>query len=205
MRKKLLLSLISIPGILAISACSGDPEPRRYSEIAFRTPDGVVRSAAPIEIDWTLPDGWIVQPEGDPMRIVGFWAPRPELAHTGERDPRSVDVSLVQLAGDGGGLHANVVRWLGQVGLIPGQAGQAIAEAVPIATRTGETGIVVDFTNMLSGDLTQSRSIVGALMIGEDHSVFVRAIGDKEVLRKVKPQIIDFASSLAVSRTGEGQ
>jgi hypothetical protein len=203
MRKKLLLSLMILPGILAFSACIRDPEPRRYTEISFRTPDGVVRSAAPIEIDWTLPDGWVVQPEGDPMRIVGFWAPRPELAHTGERDPKAVDVSLVQLAGEGGGLNANVVRWLGQVGLIPGQAEQAIAEALPVRTRTGETGIVVDFTNMLSGDMTQSRSIIGALMIGEEYSVFVRAIGDKEALRKVKPQVIEFTSSLAVSRVEE--
>jgi hypothetical protein len=138
------------------------------------------------------------QPEGDPLRMAGFWAPHPMLAHTGELDPNAVDVSLVQLAGDGGGLEANVVRWLGQIKIPASFAEQAINEATPVKTATGQRGIVVDFTDMLSGDMTQSKSIAGAIIEGDGYTVFVKAIGERDRVILIKPQLLEFCSKLSI-------
>lgn len=183
-------------------ACNGNPEPRRYSEIVRRGESANLQGNAPGNLSWTLPTGWTVQPEGDPMRLTGFWAPDPELAQKGETDPKPVDVSIVQLAGDAGGLEANVTRWLGQVSIPATFAAQAIAEATPIRTATGQTGIVVDFTPYLSGDLTQSKSIVGAILHAGDNTVFVKAMGARSHLPKIKPQLLEFCRGLSIRETG---
>jgi hypothetical protein len=205
-RAALLIGAAACPLLLALllagglSGCQGDePQPRRYREIALKSKNGPVRADAPIRLSWTLPDGWVDQPEGDPLRQAGFWAPDPSLAHTGERDPLAVDVSLVQLAGDAGGLDANVVRWLGQVKIPASYAEQVIAAASPVRVATGQRGIVVDFTDILSGDLTESKSIVGAIIQGEGYTVFVKAMGDRERLVKIKPQLLEFCAKLNIA------
>ena len=192
------LALAALAASAGLTGCHGDPEPRRYREIAFKSKGGAPQGEAPIHLSWTLPDGWADQPEGDPLRLAGFWAPDPSLAHTGEMDPLAVDVSLVQLAGDAGGLDANVVRWLGQIKIPASYAEQAIAAATPVRTATGQKGILVDFTDMLSGDMTQSKSIVGAIIQGDGYTVFVKAMGEKDRLLKIKPQLLQFCDSLKI-------
>jgi hypothetical protein len=192
----LLASALLLSG--GLFGCNREPVARHYKEVALKTRKGSLQSEAPIQLEWVLPDGWVDQPEGDPLRVAGFWAPDPALAHTGEMDPQAVDVSLVQLAGDAGGLDANVIRWLGQVKIPPTFAEEAIAAAVPVRTATGQSGIVVDFTDMLSGDLTQSKSVVGAIIRGEGYTVFVKAAGEKDRLKKIKSQLLEFCAKLSI-------
>ncbi len=201
----ILAALIASSVVLTtgLAGCNREPEARRYSEITLKTKSGVSQSEAPIKMSWTLPDGWVDQPEGDPLRLAGFWAPDPALAHTGEMDPEAVDVSLVQLAGDAGGLDANVVRWLGQIKVPSSYAEQAIAAAIPIRTATGQQGIVVDFTEILSGDMTQSKSIVGAIIQGNGFTVFVKAMGEKDHLIKIKSQLIEFSTTLKITESAQ--
>jgi hypothetical protein len=184
-----------------LAACNRQPEPRRYVEIAFREKGAALAVQAPIRLNWSLPEGWVEQAGGDPMRTAGFLAPDPELAHTGEMDPKAVDISLVQLAGDAGGLQANVTRWLGQVKVIatPGQVKSLIEKAERISASTGQEGIIVDFTGMLSGDLTEDRSIVGVIVQGEGYTVFLKGMGDRDRLMRIKPQILAFAKSLSIA------
>lgn len=202
MPKKFSLPLIFASISLILIACGGEPEPRRYTEVAPRPPEGVVRNEAPIDIQWSLPGGWSVQPEGDPLRLVGFRAPPPGEARSGS-DARAADVSLVQLAGDGGGTRANVTRWLGQVGLSASLADEAVAAAVPVQTRSGENGIVVDFTDMLSDDLTQSKSIIAAIIEGDGFTVFVRALGERDHLAAIKGQLLEFCRSLTIEEKAQ--
>ena len=190
---------------LFLAGCTGEPTPRRYSQIAVKGGDVSLLQGTPTaDIAWTLPDGWTVQPEGDPLRLVGFWAADPEdsaavaAARAGQPDPRAVDVSIVKLAGAAGGLRANVVRWLGQVGVSETFADEAIAAATPITTASGQTGIVVDFTPLLSGDLTQTQSIIGAILEAGEHTVFVKAMGPRTRLTRIKPALVAFTRNLTI-------
>jgi hypothetical protein len=187
-----------IPGILVLNACNREPEPRRYRETVIRGAGANLQRGALAKLAWSLPAGWTVQPEGDPMRLTGFWAPDPDMTSQGEPDPKPVDVSLVQLEGDAGGLEANVTRWLGQIQVPASLAAQAIAAAEPVRTATGQQGLIVDFTGFLSGDMTQSKSIVGAIIDAGDHTLFVKAMGDKPRLAKIKPQLRAFCETLLI-------
>jgi hypothetical protein len=60
------------------------------------------------EIKWTMPRGWKEDHAGGPGRQACL--------HFGEQDPK-LEMTVVRLPGDGGGLAANVNRWLEQLGL----------------------------------------------------------------------------------------
>lgn len=194
-----LCALVAVPAIL--TGCNAEPEPRRYREIVTLGENSNLQGNPRAAMTWSLPKGWTVQPEGDPMRLTGFWAPDPELTDKGEPDPKPVDVSIVQLEGDAGGLEANVTRWLGQIKVQGSFAQKAIADAVPVTLANGQKGIVVDFTTFLSGDLTQTESIVGAIVTVGETTVFVKAMGGRERLQRIKPQLIAFCESLSVGGT----
>ncbi|HVE42515.1 MAG TPA: hypothetical protein VNM14_21730 [Planctomycetota bacterium] len=59
------------------------------------------------EVRWTLPAGWREE-KGGPARIASFLF--------GDRDPK-LEMTVVRLPGDGGGLTSNVNRWRDQIGL----------------------------------------------------------------------------------------
>jgi hypothetical protein len=183
---------------LFLTACNDDPQPRRYREIAARGEGSNLQRGTLSNISWKLPAGWTVQPEGDPLRLTGFWAPDPELLAAGQTDPDPVDVSIVQLGGMAGGLEANVTRWLGQIGVPASQASAAIAAATPVKTASGQTGVVVDFTGFMSGDLTQSKSIVGAILEVDGGTMFVKAMGQKPKVARLRPVLVEFVKNLSI-------
>lgn len=192
-----LFALPLLAGLL--SGCVREPEPRHYREIITRgEASSTLQGKTHVDMTWTLPESWTVQPEGDPLRLTGFWAPDPARVAAGETDPKPVDVSIVQLAGAAGGLEANVTRWLGQVKIAPSFTQQAISEATPIRLASGEEGIIVDFTNLLSGDLTQTESIMGAIVTVNETTLFVKAMGTRSRLQRLKPELIAFCQSLSV-------
>lgn len=194
-----VLPLCGIPLLIGLVAgCQREPEPRVYREIVTRGENATLQGNARAHMSWTLPASWTVQPEGDPLRLIGFWAPDPERVAAGETDPKPVDVSIVQLAGDAGGLTANVARWLGQIKVPASHAEKAIADAMPVRIASGQQGIIVDFTNLLSGDLTQTESIIGTIVTVGETTVFVKAMGGRTRLQRLKPELIAFSKSLSV-------
>lgn len=205
-----------LPGLAALAflGCGGDPQPRTYSEVAFKelTPPAVRAggmgalpptntSPVDIKVTWVLPETWLLRDSANAMRIGSFAVPDTQFAHMGEADPGALDVSVVQLAGDAGGVPANIARWMGQVGLIANrQELQALIDAAPkLKAKTGQQGIFVDFTDRLSGDMTQGKSIYGAIISTPAYTVFVKAMGERERLIRAKPDIKGFCESLSIS------
>lgn len=209
-------SFISISAIiigLGLTSCR-EPEPRVYTEAAFK-PIAVPRTGAgmagdmsmpvnsspvDIKVTWTLPEGWAVKDSAGSMRVGSFLAPDPSLINMGAMDPRAVDVSVVQLAGDGGGLKANIQRWMGQVGIkaTPEEMDEFVKEALRFKTLTGQDGMYVDLTGKLSGDITQSKTIFGAVVQTETYTVFVKGMGDQTRVEAVKPVMMEFCESLRI-------
>lgn len=198
-----------------LGACNGEPQPRTYSEVAFkenaRPASGMgsagmgalpPTNASPVDIKvtWTLPETWMIRDSANAMRVGSFAVPDPSVAHMGAMDPHALDVSVVQLSGEAGGLEANILRWMGQVGLIatPDELKALVASAPKLKVKTGQEGIFVDFTERLSGDMTQSKSIFGAIVMTKDYTVFVKAMGLRERLIRHKAEIEDFCESLSI-------
>jgi len=185
--------------LVFLLACHNS-QPRHYTEIAFKAKSPMMGMEAPIHVSWNLPKGWIDQPAGDPMRLASFFALDSGDA-VGETGAKPVDVSIVQLAGTAGGLPANITRWMGQVKIpaSPEIVQDIIAHADTLHTVSGQKGTVVDFTNMLSGDMTSTTSIIGVIIEGPDYMVFVKAMGDQDQLLKLKNRILAFGRSVSIS------
>jgi hypothetical protein len=155
-----------------------------------------------VKVTWKLPAGWVPKDSANAMRLGSFAAMDPDLANSGEIDPDAVDVSVVNLGGTAGGLEANIRRWMGQVGLkaSPEEMEAFVKKAPRFKTATGQEGLFIDLTDMLSGDLTQSKTIYGAIVQTEEYTVFVKAMGDFARVKKQKPQVAAFCKSLRIER-----
>lgn len=207
-------------GALILAGCE-DTKPRVYTEVAFKPlappamagsmgrMDGMggaagmgAMSAAPIDVKvtWTLPTGWVAKDSANAMRIGSFAAMDSALANTGEIDPNAVDVSVVRLAGDAGGLEANIARWMGQVGIKAATADMEgfIRSAAKFKAATGQEGMYVDLTSMLSGDMTQSKTIYGAVVQTSEYTVFVKAMGEFARVERQKANVQAFCKSLRI-------
>ena len=57
---------------------------------------------------------------------------------------------------------------------------------------------MIDLTAMLSGDMTQSKTIYGAIVQTEEYTVFVKAMGDFAQVKKQKPHVAAFCKSLRI-------
>ncbi|HKP95962.1 MAG TPA: hypothetical protein VJ385_09425 [Fibrobacteria bacterium] len=157
-------------------------------------------SPVDIKVTWELPESWLVKDSANAMRIGSFAASDPSLAHMGEPDPRAVDVSVVQLAGDAGGLKANIQRWMGQVGIkaTPEEMDEFVKAAAHFKTKSGQDGLYVDLTEKLSGDMTQSKTIFGAVVQTAEYTVFVKGMGEIAKVIAQKPLIMAFCKSLRI-------
>jgi hypothetical protein len=190
-------------GLLVLVACNRSPQPRRYSEVVTRGAGAAnaLTTESSLKIKWTLPDGWVEQAGGDPMRLASFLAPDPKLAHTGEMDPEALDISITQFSGAAGGAEANVSRWMGQL-KIPAPLEEVkafIAKAESLTAATGQRGILVDLIDHLGGDMTSTKGILGAIIPTRNATVFVKAMGDKGRLVKIRKHFIEFCGSLSVA------
>jgi hypothetical protein len=80
------------------------------------------------EVRWTVPAGW-KEEKGGPARQASFTF--------GKQDPR-LELSVVRLPGDGGGMPANINRWREQLGL--DRASEA--EVASMVRKIGEAQVV---------------------------------------------------------------
>jgi hypothetical protein len=214
----LTAALLAVSVVAGLSGCGSEPQPRVYSERAFkelaqpRTGMGGMAmgnlppaNASPvdIEVSWTLPDTWLRRDSANALRVGSFAIPDSAFAYMGEAGPEAVDVSVVQLAGEAGGAEANVARWMGQVGLIAtgDDLKKFLEQAERLEIASGQEGFYVDFTGMLSGDLTQSKTIYGAIVGTKDYTVFVKAMGDRSRVVQAKADIRAFCKSLSIRKT----
>lgn len=127
-----------------------------------------------------IPDGW--RRSGDkPSRALSFFA--------GEGE--AVECYVTVLGGTAGGELANVNRWRSQLGLAP--VDQAAVDALDPFSILDRPGRLVE----LEGD---GAALCGITCMGEDHSVFVKMTGPAELVRKQRPAMLTFASSLREAR-----
>lgn len=87
------------------------------------------------EIRWTLPAGWNEE-AGGPARLASL--------RLGDREPR-LELTVVKLPGDGGGISANVNRWRDQLGL--DRLGDA--EGASLIRRMSASGIEIQVVDLV--------------------------------------------------------
>ena len=132
---------------------------------------------------WTVPAGW---EEG---QLAQFLVARYVIKGGGDA---SATVNVSQLAGDGGGLGANVNRWRGQLGQAPISADEVAK--LPTIDAAGSKAVVVDFTGTdpSSGKPAQ---LVGVVLPLNGDSWFYKLMGDESVVAAQKEAFLKFVQS----------
>jgi hypothetical protein len=121
-------------------------------------------------VQFSPPEGWEEQPLGT-MRKASFLVRN----ETGA----AVDISVMSFPGDTGGLHANVNRWRGQVGL-PSLAPASLEETLERRTIRGREYILVDMAGPASAGNPAQR-ITGAIHSRPAETWFFKMMGESEL------------------------
>ncbi len=149
--------------------------PAGHPPIETPTPPAAANAAA------ALPEGagagaWVKQ-SPKPMQTERF---------TIKGAGGEAEVSLSELAGDGGGALPNVNRWRQQIGLGPIDA-EALAKLASTVDVQGTAAQVVDMTN----DGTQKRVVAASVPKGA-RTLFYKLMGDAAVVGREKEKFIQY-------------
>ncbi|MGD0536089.1 MAG: hypothetical protein ABSC03_00455 [Verrucomicrobiota bacterium] len=180
-------SLAAVVALLAWTGCDRS-EVRSY-RAAKNAGDAPVMApedaAGPGTPHWRLPAGWQELPPGS-MRVGSF-------AIAGDAGERA-EVSIIPLAGTGGGDFENANRWRGQVGLPPldHEPMDKIAEAVAIA---GSPARLFDFVGTSPGAGKPTRLLAAILHRG-DTAWFFKMTGDDKLVAAQKPAFVAFLKDI---------
>lgn len=136
--------------------------------------------ASPDKPAWTVPDGW--QP-GPPSQ---FLVAKFVIAGTGNA---TAAVNVSSLAGDGGGLAANVNRWRGQLGLNP----TADISTSPLDA-SGSKAQMVDFSGT-DARTSQPARLIGVIVPAGAQTWFYKLMGDPDLVAQQKDAFIRFVQS----------
>lgn len=184
--------------VLVVAACSRQPQVREYDEVVIK-PSPVVAAfddsgaggvvAGPLA--WQTPPAWQELP-GDGIRLAAFLL---------EQGDRRAETTVVMLGGVAGGMEANVVRWLDQLGLQLGdeELAQFLATGEPVATRDGLRLTVFDFTRLTTAGGDSMLAAVGPVL---DQTLFVKMSGDGDLVAAARGDFLRLVGSLELAAAG---
>jgi len=209
---KMKLIVMCFIFIFAASACDKPVEQRKYKEI-FTKPDITAKSMSdgskmpfnnmpnddihanlrldstePMNVNkdilnsvdssplaWETPVGW-VEEKGAGMRVATFRNTDPNLP---------IETTIVSLGGSAGGLSANVVRWLQQMGLKIPEAKELelfIQKQQNFQTISGLNVVLIDFTELQPESSSESASMITGIIENNNSQIFVKMKGSKAAI-----------------------
>lgn len=142
----------------------------------------------------TLPEGSVAQNHALAWTAPAHWQERApgsirKGSYTVAGDAGTGDLSITAFPGDTGGLHANVNRWRGQIGLAP--VGNAEVEAA--LEHVDANGLHIDFVDLAG---PQGVRLLGAIVPLERETWFFKLTGPDAVLAKERPAFRDFLTTI---------
>lgn len=182
--------------LLCLTACRPETEgPRRYREIGATAPpppvgalpDGMAESA-PGSVEWDAPPGW-KETRGTGMRRTSFNIASPQ----GEGV-----CTVVMLGGEAGGMEANVLRWLGQLEIIPDpeQLRAYLVDLPRVDTRDGTPAVMVDLTGFVDASDPAVPGMLAAVWSRPNQSVFIKFTGPLGLLASEREGFVRLVQSL---------
>lgn len=141
-------------------------------------PSGAV--AAGNALTWTAPAHWQAKAPG--MVRKGSYTLVGEAGATG-------DLGITAFPGDTGGLHANINRWRGQIGLAP--AGNAEIEAA--IEHIDANGLHLDFVDLVG---PQGVRLLGAIVPFNQETWFFKLTGPDALIAKERAAFRDFIQTI---------
>ncbi|MFZ5495862.1 MAG: hypothetical protein ACOZE5_11085 [Verrucomicrobiota bacterium] len=135
-----------------------------------------VPTAGGSDLKWTAPASWTPK-AGSAMR-KGSYAVK--------RDGAEADFAITAFPGDTGGLHANINRWRGQVGLPPGAPAELDAAVQHV---DGHGGLHFDVVDLAGPSGTR---LLGAITSYNGNSWFFKLMGPDAAVAAEKAAFLEF-------------
>jgi hypothetical protein len=161
------------------------PKDEPFQVAPAERPGPPARSVAgPEAIHWTLPAGWSRQSESRQFRFATLGA------GTGKR---RLEVSISRLAGDGGGLLANINRWrVEQMGLEKIRAEQLADHTARLDVKDSEAFLV----DIESKQADSNRRMLVAVIFRSGVTWFFKAAADSDVVGEHHAGFLKLLSSV---------
>tara|TARA_Y100001970_G_C13865348_1_gene666255 strand:+ start:109 stop:651 length:543 start_codon:yes stop_codon:yes gene_type:complete len=135
-------------------------------------------------LQWDLPKGWVAS-SGSSMRLASYNVPHSNGVG---------DLSVMILAGDGGGVEANINRWRGQINLSPQTLSQINGQS---ENRENSLSSYQIFT--VINDKNSERAFICAIIPLEDSTVFVKLNISAYGITEIKDDFIYFCDSFRLN------
>lgn len=184
---------MAVLGLVLVPACRRQPQSRHYVEDVVAAAPAPERSSAPPPERawrWVTPREWREQ-DGSGLRLATF-----AIADRGVVGR----CALVPLSGDGGGVEANVRRWLEQLQLTDISSPELdvfLGQQKKMQTSDGLPVVVIDFTTLGRGRELAEESMLVAIITGGNQTLFVKMDGARTMLEKNRDVFIEFCRSIS--------
>ena len=180
--------LLLLAGVFCcpMSGCAQKDQERQYDEVVVQPSQGLITDNS---FSWQVPTGWKEEPASG-MRIATF-----KLSN----HPDEIDVSIVSLGGMAGGLEANLARWATQLNIklaADQDLPHLINNAEIIFLSNGLKAKIFDFTKLQEGQAPSTKSMVAAMIVFDDATVFVKMTGSIAAVKKYQPAFQALVGSL---------
>lgn len=164
-----------LPGFATFLASMADRGAGAAGTVAATTPaPGPADPSGAGDFRWSTPAGW-VPVGGSPFKLFEYTV-------------ADGKCWVSELAGDGGGLAANVVRWCGQVGIEP--MAESEIDALPRLQVLGQEAVYVRL--LQDGD---APGMLGVIIPLVDRTLFVKMTGASRLLAEQTPGFESFCRS----------
>ena len=167
--------------IVILQSCGKDNHTRSYrlpkSEVSPKIqPVNSPKSG----INWEKPEMWVTS-SGSSMRLASFEVPYTE--GTG-------DLSVIQLAGTGGGLKPNINRWRRQLNLEPQSLHDIEKDMIEKKGKLGK------YKMIRIVNLKNNSAFLVAIIPVENQTLFVKLSADPPGIQEAESDFIFFCSSI---------
>lgn len=133
---------------------------------------------------WSVPEGWVQDETSSDLQEINIIVPS---ASTNDANEATY-ATIVTLPGETGGIVANVNRWRDQVGLMPQQEDEVMAQ---IRTLESQHGAVSSFE--IEGN---EKAVLVAFIEQPDETAFIKIIGDKNTVAENRETFQEFVKSV---------
>jgi hypothetical protein len=134
---------------------------------------------------WTAPSQWQERPPGS-IRKGSYTIP-------GEGDAKG-DLSITAFPGDTGGLHANVNRWRGQIGLAP----VGNAEVEQSVQHLDVNGLHIDLVEIVNPAGNPPMRMLGAIVPHQGETWFFKLTGPDALIASQREAFRTFLTTIKV-------
>jgi len=178
------------PAVMAPAAASqglpADHPPIGGQTNPAAAPAGMAGTAVPTaggsDLTWSAPDNWTPK-AGSAMR-KGSYAIK--------RDGAEADLSITAFPGDTGGLHPNLNRWRGQLGLPPATPSELDASLQHLDGQ----GLHFEVIDLVGTTGTPPNRLLGAIANFNGNSWFFKLTGPDSLVAAEKPAFLAFLQTV---------